>query len=107
MASSSHEARMVLAGDWTYFGDRVQGSDGMSVDDASYFAHKLFDDVCLRSKDYRVYDSSFPDPVSWMPSGEHGSADGFAPIGGKGCELRPGVANPDRMMIAKSRAPLS
>ena len=103
---------MVLAGDWTYFGDRVQGSDGMSVDDASSFAHKLFDDVCLRSGDYRVYDSSFPDIPSGILDALRGKwtangADGFAPIGGKGCEIMPGVTNPDRMMIAKSSAPLS
>ena len=73
----------------------------MSVVDASSFAQKLFDGVCLRSGDSRVYDSSFPD----IPSGsldalrgkrEANGADGFVPIGGEGRELRPGVANPSR-----------
>ena len=77
----------------------MASSEGMS--DASSFAQKFFDGVCLRSGDYRVYDSSFPD----IPSGsldalrgkwEANGADGFVPIGGEGCELKPGVANPGR-----------
>ena len=73
----------------------------------------------MRSKNYRVYDSSFPNitcgtsDVS-LGTSEANGADGFLPIGGEGCEVRPGVANTGRYttgrklshMIAKSQEPL-